>query len=330
MGSGRSKDGAVRVAVTGVNGDAGQGTIHGLRAGAPQRSVWILGMDYYADGAGFHMVDRPLRSPGVVSEGYRDFLASALTDNGIELLFPGVDAEIEVLAPLRDGLERETGCRVLVEDEELVRNASDKLLTSAWLEGLGLAAPRTVDAAVGAEAALAAVGLPAIAKPRHGHGSVGLFALRDRGAFDAFFASEHEGYCVQELVEGPEYTCGLLFDGSGTHGDRIAMRRELRDGRTVQAEVHTTPEIDAYLAAFGRGVDARGAINLQLRLDGDGRPLVFEVNPRLSGSTGMRVAVGFNDPLRLLEHALHGTPIEPAVVEPARVYRYSSELVVRP
>jgi hypothetical protein len=43
----------------------------------------------------------------------------------------------------------------------------------------------------------------------------------------------------------------------------------------------------------------------------------------------MRVAVGFNDPLRIAMHLARGVPIERSTVYDATVYRLSTELVVK-
>ena len=50
-------------------------------------------------------------------------------------------------------------------------------------------------------------------------------------------------------------------------------------------------------------------MDAQLRWDDNDGPLVFEINARLSGSTEMRVAIGCNDPLRLVRHFGRGDPI---------------------
>jgi carbamoyl-phosphate synthase large subunit len=58
-------------------------------------------------------------------------------------------------------------------------------------------------------------------------------------------------------------------------------------------------------------------------------PQIFEINARLSGSTAMRVALGFNDPLRIVKHLARGVPMDPSTVYDATVYRVLDELVVR-
>lgn len=113
----------------------------------------------------------------------------------------------------------------------------------------------------------------------------------------------------------------LRCPGDGAHSQR---------GRTIRGTVVTCPEVVRFIEDFGTRVSAIGALNAQIRMDAALGPLVLEINTRLSGSTDMRVAVGFNDPIRLVLHLARGIPIERAAVHPATVYRYSTELVVTP
>jgi carbamoylphosphate synthase large subunit len=144
----------------------------------------------------------------------------------------------------------------------------------------------------------------------------------------AFLRSSQRNFCIQQFIDGPEYTCGLLFDKERVLKDWICARRLLADGRTIQARIVQDPALDYFIQTFAAKFPFEGPLNLQLRMDADGHPRTFEVNPRLSGSTSMRVAVGFNDPERVLEHWLFDTSIVRAQCNCATVYRYLTQLVV--
>jgi len=51
-------------------------------------------------------------------------------------------------------------------------------------------------------------------------------------------------------------------------------------------------------------------VNVQCRLV-DGEVVVFEINPRFSGTTSLRAMVGYNEPDVLFRHHVLGEPIEP-------------------
>ncbi len=316
-----------RVAVTGVSGDIGLGTLHGLRAGP--RDVHIIGLDHSADCAGFHLADEGVRVPPVADDHYFDTLCRLLKERSVELLFIGVDSEVPLLAPRREELRNRSGAVPVLLDEKLVRTFTDKLLTSRFLEQNGLPAPATLAGEMSFEDCTKTLGRPYMAKPRSGHGSFGLAKVDDEHGHLRVQQDHAASMCFQQLIDGPEYTCGLLFEKEGQLADHIVMKRELAEGRTVMAEVAKELSIERFIIDFAAKLpEARGPLNLQLRLTSDDVPLVFEVNPRLSGSTAMRVAVGFNDPWRLVAHLLDGEPIEPAEIKPARVFRTRHDLVV--
>jgi carbamoyl-phosphate synthase large subunit len=319
-----------RVAVTGVSGDIGQGAIHGLRVA---RTSWILGLDWSDDNVGFVFCDAARQLPPVQDSGYVNALIAALREHGVGLLLPCVDSEIPVVAVERERIERESGALVVVSDAGLVTRSCDKLYSARLLAELDLGPPETLGGEAPLAQILMEVGLPAVVKPRQGHASVAVRTVRAEGELATALAEDPAALCVQRLVEGPEYTCGLLYDRGGALRDHIVTRRWLSQGRTVRARVETSEPVEALIARMTRLEGARGAINLQLRVEGSadaagGIARIFEINPRLSGSTAMRVALGFNDPARIAAHWLDDERIEPAEVVRGTVYRAWQEVVV--
>lgn len=313
----------LRVAITGVSGDAGRGAVAGLRRNPPgAEPIWVLGLD-----ASAHVeadVDDCVQLPLIREAGYPDALKAALSRHQIEVLLPCIDGEIAILSAAR-GLLAQTGCNVVLAPRELVEAAEDKLLTARFLSARGIGAPDTWETAAADELAF-----PVIAKPRSGHGSEGVQILPDRAALREFIVVPPQNYCFQQYVAGPEFTVGFLYDAHGVMQDAVAMERTLEEGRTVRACVVDNPEMRQFISTFGERIPGVGAVNAQLRWDDDEGPLVFEINARLSGSTEMRVAIGCNDPLRLAQHFGRGEPITRARPQIATVHRRGSDLQVDP
>ncbi|SEM33170.1 ATP-grasp domain-containing protein [Bradyrhizobium sp. OK095] len=313
----------IRVAITGISGDVGLGAIQGLRAALNgQDDIWLLGTDAGDDCPARHMVDVFTRLPVVAAPQYLDTLVSQLRANKIDVLLPGIDSEIILLSRERNRFET-AGVKVALAPADLIEAADDKLATAAFVAAHGLNAPPTCDADAPQE-----LEFPVIAKPRHGQGSKGIVILDDRRSLDAFLAERRPDYCLQRYVNGPEITIGFLYDWNGILRDAIAMERTLESGRTVRATVVRSPDILRFIEDFGARIIGAGAVNAQLRLHPELGPQIFEINARLSGSTAMRVAVGFNDPLRIVRHLARGVPMDRAAVYDATVCRASTELVV--
>jgi carbamoyl-phosphate synthase large subunit len=313
----------LRIAVTGVSGDVGLGVLEGLRA-LGERS-FLLGLDYSDDCAGYQLTTTWVQTPPVAAADYVDVLTEALRRHRIGMLIPGIDSEILLLAQQRERIERETGCFVMVAGPELVAACVDKLETGPLCAAHGLPYVRTW---VGQRTLPPGASYPLIAKPRRGWSSRDVTVLETPEDHLAWAVEDVSKYCLQPFIEGEEYTVGLTFDREEILRDWLVMRRTLTDGRTTFAETCDLPQLDDVLAASARTLHARGALNLQLRVDVAGRPRIFEVNPRLSGSTQIRVAIGYNDPLRLVRHHLLGMELEKARVRPARVHRVGTQVVV--
>jgi len=316
------------VVVTGVSGETGLGILNGLRQLDP--CPRIVGVDYSADSAGFQNSDVSVQVPGIFEPDYLESLKAIVREYKADALFLGIDGEIEIVAPVRPEFEA-MGCYVSVSETPLVAACSDKLATARFLEASGLDFPKTVVVKGDVDDALKAFGVPVIVKPRRGNGSKDVELVRTAERLIEMWPDLDKSFCLQEYIDGPEYTVSVLFDRTSGVRDYLIMKRELVGGRTMQSHVESHNGISAFVKAFGAVVsNALGAINLQLRVAEDGRVLVFEVNPRFSGSTGMRIAAGYNEPARLFQHLVEGTAIAPVNVRPCSIYRHFTELVVHP
>jgi carbamoyl-phosphate synthase large subunit len=315
----------IRVAITGVSGDVGHGTCFGLRQGLPgDEPIWLLGLDAYAQPDNVSFLDSLVNVPLVKDPNYVDAVAEALRAHEIDVLLPGIDSEIPILSARRLQLMA-SGTKVVLAPQEVVEAAADKLLTAEYLSARGIRVPVTCDAGSPAD-----IDFPIVAKPRRGHGSRGIMVLADEAELRTFLATQPRDYCLQRQVHGPEITVGFLYNADGVMCDAIAMERTLEFGRTVRAKVVDSRETLRFMEDFGARIPGQGAINAQLRWDKRYGPTVFELNARLSGSTDMRVAVGFNDPLRLARHFGRGEPIVPARPRRTTVHRSGTQLRLDP
>jgi carbamoyl-phosphate synthase large subunit len=314
------------IAVSGVGGDIAQGIVKGLRA--RPGAFRIIGLDESSENMGFHMVDRGVPMPRVGEPHYVDALITVLCEHGAELYLMGIDAEIPVVSAVRGRVEKEAACQVVVSDYSVVRRATDKLSTAEMLTELALPAPRTLPGDTTIGAARDQLGFPLFAKPRRGHGSHGVRLIESAINLEEQLIHFGARYCLQEYLPGEEYTCALLYDRNGSLRDWVCFQRRLRWGMTIEARVVTIEALDSLIQRFGTRVRCMGPINLQIRLDQEGTPKIFEINPRFSGTTAFRVACGFNDPLRVALHYLRDEPIETVAVRPVRIFRYFEEWVV--
>jgi carbamoyl-phosphate synthase large subunit len=144
--------------------------------------------------------------------------------------------------------------------------------------------------------------LPLFVKPRTGRGGVGAFPVRSRRELE-FFLEYVTDPVVQTFLDGPEFTIDVLCDFAGAPlsvvpRERVVVRAGVVDrGRTVRDSRLT----DLALACT-EALRFAGPINIQCRVV-DGRPVVFEINPRFSGGIPLTIAAGADFPRMLVELA---------------------------
>ncbi|GFK94842.1 hypothetical protein NNJEOMEG_02690 [Fundidesulfovibrio magnetotacticus] len=318
-----------RVGITCVNSLVGQGIVKSLRACDLDGRVELTGFDYVPGTVGAQWVKPTfllpdILRPGVTEEEWLEALMARILERGLAILLVGIGFELPLLAKYREVIRERTGCTVLVSPPETVARCEDKYLTYLFLRDHGLDPPATW---LPEEAD--AVTYPAVVKPRTGTGSKGLRVVRSRAELDAAL-SVGQGLMIQEEVGSreTEYTCGVLVFG-GEARSIICLRRTLRDGNTNAAwhDRATPPAVEDFVRRTALSLDPFGPANLQLRLDAAGRPRLFEINLRFSGSTAMRTQFGVNEPEMALKSLL-GLPLPAFTPRFGRVLRFWEELYV--
>jgi carbamoyl-phosphate synthase large subunit len=152
---------------------------------------------------------------------------------------------------------------------------------------------------------------PAFVKPRGGRGGIGAFPVRDARELE-FFLGYVDNPVVQEYLQGPEFTIDMLCERgrpiSIVPRERLVIRAGVMDrGRTVKDPVLMALAVDC-----AEALEFHGAVNIQCRIGRDGRPAVFEINPRFSGGIPLTIAAGADFPGMLVAWAA-GRTLPPRV-----------------
>jgi carbamoyl-phosphate synthase large subunit len=312
-------NGCLRVLVTGVGGGVGQSIIKSLQ----NTPYTVIGADAEALGTGLYAVAKAYKIPYASADGYVETLLRICRTERCSLIFPGLDAELPVLAREAHRF-REIGVTPVISSPKVIEISDNKLATYQFLIENGFDAPLTLPLRPNVTEHM---NFPVLLKPWRGGGrSKGVFVVfEDRELSFRLSTLNADNYVAKEYVESDEYTCGsITFDGRcyGT----IVMRRVLRDGDTYQAFVEKDSSIHGYVKAVAEALKPFGACNLQLRLK-DGRPYIFEINARCSGTTYSRTLAGFNEPLMVADYLL-GAKRPTYEIREVTILRYWKELVV--
>jgi carbamoyl-phosphate synthase large subunit len=309
----------VTVLVTGVGDTVGQALIKALRrSGVACR---IVGTDRDELSAGLRWVDRAALLPHCAAAGdYLREIRRVCAEEGVELIFPGSEKELDLLAAHAGLLRSEIGAIVVGSPPDVLRVAMNKWETCRFLERAGLNFPRYARLESGEETArlVAECGFPLIAKP-----------FRIDSAHDLAAAKRTGGeLVVQEylLPDEEEYSVEVYTLRDGRQAGSICYhRRHMVAGDTYKARVleHAAAQAEACRVAAALG--AAGPCNVQLRVTSRG-PVTFEINPRFSGGVSMRAHFGFNEAEMAIRDLALGETVPAPNVRAGVALRFWEEL----
>ncbi len=267
----------VTAIVTGVGAIIGYGIIKNLRKSGVD--VCIIGTDIYDDAVGQHWCDSFVQAPYAVSEDYIPFLLNLIEGQQADIVFFGTEQEIYKCAQCEDELGAAYR-KLVINRSDILELAHDKWKMQQRLksEGLGdLVIPSVIE---GDYAAISALWGPMfLLKPRTSYASKGIHIVRNAKEFDFYRESMGEGFMAQQLIgdDEHEYTVGVFG---------LAVNRICRVLKPV------------------------GPTNMQFRYH-DGGYKLLEVNPRISSSTSIRAAFGYNEARMSIDFLLMGCVVVP-------------------
>lgn len=253
-----------------------------------------------------HVAQRAYRVPYSTDAGYVDALLDICVAEGIRLVVPTVDDELEVVAAARRRFAA-VGAIVACSPPETAALCNDKYATCTHLRRSG------IDAAQSWLPLELPDELPELLfiKPRVGRGSVGAHLIRNRRERD-FFLGYVADPVVQEFLLAPEYTIDMLCGWdrrvlSIVPRERTVIRSGVSDrGRTVR-----NAALERLALAVADAIPFEGPVNIQCRMRGD-VPVVFEINPRFSGGIPLTIAAGAHFPAMLV-HLARGAAVAPSI-----------------
>jgi len=295
-------NGPLSVLVTGAGSVYGLGIIKALKASV--LPIEIIAIDTNPYSLGLFFTDKSFIAPRAADEeSYYMFIENLCKDYQIKAIFIGSTAELSFYAKNRESLERSTGAKVFVNSPTVLELCTDKWLTMCHLSRSGFQIPATIRYPEDADILSSFIkntGFPLIVKPRGGRGSVGVVLIQDEQQLLEHVKGK-KSLIIQEYLpdEEQEFTVGICMNQKGKVISKIALRRYLQEGVSIAAVSDGYHDIADYCARVASTLGAYGAINIQLRLK-DGMPIIFEINPRFSSSTGMRLLFGINEPESLI------------------------------
>ena len=315
------------IMVTGVGAIIGYGVLRCLRSANPE--IRRVGADIHADAVGQIWCDAFEQAPPTQDEAYLPWLTSIAEKHEVSLLIPGIEQD---LYRLHDAAASGSfvACIVALNTPSLIELCRDKW---RFYQDLLRSAPETAiptyDAG-GFEEMADKLGLPFLLKLRRSYASKGQIRVDDREIFE-----RHASRLGAELIAQPilgrddeEYTVAVFGDGNGRVCACITLRRRLAaEGATAKAWVSEPPGLRRTVEKLCAHYRPLGPTNLQFRHDEDCWKLL-EINPRISSSTSIRAAFGYNEAAMCVGFYLRGElPGQPEIRQ-GFAHRYIEDHIV--
>lgn len=232
----------------------------------------------------------PLASLGL---DYIAAIKSIVDSEGVDLIVPLTDFEVDVLSPARKDL----GAKLCVSNEKSVLCCRDKTETSKVVEGLY---PDLVIPTFSASDFIADDLLSNgkwICKPINGRSSAGLFKAEDRRSALAYLETvDFNELIVQPMIDGFVVTVDVVR--SPLTGRVVALpRKELLrtlNGAGTSVYVYRDEELEKRCAGIANALSISGCVNFEFIYDNNGSYHFLECNPRFAGGVSFSCNYGYD------------------------------------
>lgn len=289
----------INILITGAGSVMGQSIYKSLSKSKIKKKFKIFFTNSEKNVPGFFLdqknelkIDKKIIVDLAKSKYYKDQIKNIIKKYKINLLFSGTQHEISTLSEINNGT-------FAIIPDNLLKILIDKKKTFEFLDKFNVNVPLTYDF----KNYKNKIKYPLVIKPITSSASRNIYVINNNLELNHFKQknkSNLNSYIIQEYIEGDEYTCGLYVDKIDKSISTIIFKRELgSDGATIKGEITNNKEIKNYIMGIGKIIlkyepNFFGNINIQLRLDKNRGPLLFEINPRLSSTEVQKAHFGFN------------------------------------
>ena len=309
------------ILVSGASGIVGYGILKSLQ----QYHYKLIGTTIYSDSITTKFADIVEIAPVSTSEEYIPWLINIIKKYQINMLIPGIECDMQIWNNNRHILNQ-TGAFILLNNSKLIEICLDKWLFYKTMKKYN--SPYIIESSLDKDADQ--FSLPFILKKRCGYGSKGLVKIESKNEFEKYKKNIGNDLMIQEYVgnQEDEYTVAAFFDESSDLKAHISLKRKLSSqGYTVAAEVVHIDNMEAILKELSFIFQPIGPTNFQFRKD-NGNWKLLEINPRISSSTSIRTAFGYNEIKMSIDYFLNKKEIIQPQVTNGKAIRYIEDFII--
>jgi len=315
------------VLVTGVGAIIGYGILRSLRK--IDKKIRLIGSDIYPDAVGQAWTDHFVVAPLTSNTDYPSWLEKTIIDNKVSLVIPGIEQDVHYFSDHRE-VFRAGLVGVALNNQHIINLTRDKWLIHEEL--VGIDSRYRIDSYLDGdfESLSRMLTLPFILKPRRSYASKGLVRIYNKTDFITSTQKLGHELIAQPMIgsDDEEYTVAVFGDGMGNVCASITLQRRLAaDGSTTKAWVRQDKKLDKVVASLCAHFKPIGPTNLQFRKKGKDWKML-EINPRISSTTSLRTAFGYNEAEMCLHFYLEGKKISQPEIKSGFAARYIEDHII--
>lgn len=312
----------INVLVTGVGGGGhGEQILKALKL-AYDLDIYLVGTDVTEFTTGKKLVDQFYVVPPALADNYAVEIIDIIKKHDINFVFHGSEAELTFMSDNR-GILEELGVGHPLNSSEVIALCMNKYLSYCKMLELGIDIPKfkKIDTL---EDIQDINFYPLVLKPNTGSGgSAGVSIVTTQEECELitrYMLLDGIDIIAQAYVGDHEceYTIGVSSDATENILGSIAIKRRItnalstykkirRDGNTYvissglsQGDICHNPPLQEQAEHIAKMLQSKGPMNIQCR-EINGKLMIFEINPRLSGTTSLRAMAGYNEPEAMLK-----------------------------
>lgn len=310
------------ILVSGASGIVGYGILKSLKY---YKNIKLIGTTIYNDSVAPAFCDILEIAPKTDSIEYLDWLFQLIKKHSIDMIIPGIEVDMAFWNNHREKIES-SGAFVLLNNSNLISLCLDKWKFYKKLEKYNFRY-RIISTI---EPDYKNIKFPVLLKPRCGFGSKGVVKITNIETLDKYKAQIGNNLMLQEFIDGDdsEVTASAFFDKNSKMKAYIMFKRELSiNGFTEKAWVFEDSEIKLCIDKLADFLTPVGPTNFQFRKDNNGKWRLLEINPRISSSTSIRTAFGYNEAKMSIDYFLYGKKITQPCVKNGYAIRYMEDCI---
>lgn len=332
----------INIGITGTGSLVGQAIIKSIKQCVNFNNSKIIGFDYVENTVGSYWCHKTFLLPDILKKNVKrntwiNEIVKIVNKEKIDILLIGVDFELIHFAIEKEFFENKTDCKLIVSSKNVIEITKDKYNTYKFLKKNNLNHPKTFLYKpynyLLNKKNISNISFPIILKPREGASSKGVLKIDSPLDFHNNLSKINSSFICQEYIgsSDKEYSCGVIYL-DGKIKSIIVLKRTLKKGDTslaiLEDDKKINEKISNYIKKVIRFLDPSGPCNIQLRLDNNNNPKIFEINSRFSGTTFFRSLFGLNEVSLILNYFFKNINMDYKLIN-NKAYRFFDEKLIK-